>query len=328
MSTTIEYINDIGHQIKRRLILILVLCAAVFMGSYVYNKSFKPKYETYSKIFPLSINSTTGSGSLEALKAQFGMSEKSDLDKIYNVTELVNSKNVSLKVVLQPSPNKKYKRIADWIIDEYNTKLPMFGKKMNVTPKDSVDYYFTARDIMLGQISVASEKTEFYTITTSAYSKELAQVLNEAILNQLSVLYIHMTTEKPRSDLNKIKFMRDSLNDELTNIERRIAGYRDANQMAAKMSVQVPQRQLERQRTEIEEMYANTATAYQNARFKLLSESPIFQILDKPGEPFQTKIEPAKKNAAIHAILAFFLLCFVFSSGVWMKMIKAELSKV
>lgn len=327
MATTLDYIQEIFLQIKRRLIIIIILCGIVFVASYLYNKSFKIKYETYSKIFPLSINSTSGSGSLEALKAQFGMGEKSDLDKIYNVIELVNSKNVSLKVVLQPSPNKKYKRIADWILDEYNANLPMFEKKLNVTPKDSVDYYYAARDILLGQTSVNSEKTEFYTITTSAYSKALAQTLNEAILTQLSSLYISMTTEKPRSDLNKIRFMRDSLNDELTAVERRIAGYRDANQLASKVSVQVPQRQLERSRAEIEEMYANTASAYQNARFKLLSESPIFQILDKPGEPFNSIIQPAKKNAAIHSILAFVLLSFIFSSGVWFKMIKTEMAR-
>lgn len=325
--TTVDFFQNFIHVLKRRAITIVMCSALVTIMSYVYYKSFKKTYQTYSKIFPLSINSSSGGSSLQSLKAQFGVTDKSDLDKIYNIIELVNSKNVSLKVVEQRTSLKQFPRIADWIYYDYNHNLGMFEKKIEYDPKDTLAYLYGARDILLGLTSVTSEKTEFYTITTSAHSKPLAQLLNEAILQQLSILYINMSTEKPRSDLGKIRFMRDSLNAELTAIERSIAGYRDSNLFASKYAIGVPQRKLERTRAEIEELYATTATAYQNAKFKLLSESPIFQVLDKPGEPFTENTIPAKKKAIINGILAAVLLSLLMNYKLFGQMIKDELSK-
>lgn len=326
--TTLDHINELVAIIRRRLVWILLLSALVAVASFIYHRSIKNTYSTYAKIFPLSINNSSGGSSLQSLKAQFGVMDKSDLDKIYNVIELVNSKNVSLKVVQQQTNNPKFPRIADWLMDDHNTNLRMFQKPIQVNRKDSINYFYAARDLLLANTTVSSEKTEFYSITTTAHNTDLAQAMNEAILQQLSTLYVNMTTEKPRSDLNKIRTMRDSLNAELTAVERAIAGYRDSTQFASRVMVNVPQRKLERTRAEIEQLYANTATAYQNAKFKLLSESPIFQILDKPGEPFSMIQEPAKKKAVTHGILAFIVSSLLFAIPFFWKLVRQELSRI
>lgn len=255
------------------------------------------------------------------------MSQKSDLDKIYNVIELVKSKNVSLKVVQQaPVSTTKFKTLAEWLFYDHNEHLPMFEKKIPLSP-DTNTNFFTARDLLVANTNVTSEKTEFYTISTAAYDQNLAKELNEAILKQLSILYISMTTEKPRSDLMKIKLMRDSLNNELSAVERAIAGYRDSNQLAVKFSIGVPQKKLERTRAEIEQLYTTTATAYQNAKFKLLSESPIFQVLDKPGKPYTMITIPVKKKAMTYGILTFIFSGLWFSRKVFWKLILEELKR-
>lgn len=326
--TALDYIKEIGEAIKKRWPIMLFLSGVVSVLAFFYFHSFKTQYETYSKIFPLSINTSSGSSPLEAIKSQFGMSQKSDLDKIYNVIELVKSKNVSLKVVAQaPISSTKYKNLAEWLIADYNENTPLFERKIALSA-DTFTNLLAARDLMVSKTNVTSEKTEFYSISTCAYNKSLAKELNEAILNQLSILYINMTTEKPRSDLMKIKVMRDSLNNELSAIERAIAGYRDSNQLAVKFSIGVPQRKLERTRAEIEQLYTTTATAYQNAKFKLLSESPIFQVLDKPGEPYTMIITPAKKKAMSYGLITFILAGIWFSRLVIRKLIMEELNRI
>lgn len=327
MSTTLDHIKEIQVKLKKGLPFMVIISIVVTLFSYFYYRSFKTQFETYSKIFPLSINSSSGTSPMDVIKSQFGMSQKSDLDKIYNVIELVKSKNVSLKVVQQaPVSTTKFKTLAEWLFSDHNEHLPLFEKKIPLSPDTNANY-FIARDLLVSQTNVTSEKTEFYTISTWAYDQNLAKELNEAILKQLSILYINMTTEKPRTDLMKIKVMRDSLNNELSAIERAIAGYRDSNQLAVKFSIGVPQKKLERTRAEIEQLYTTTATAYQNAKFKLLSESPIFQVLDKPGEPFTAITIPTKQKAITYGILAFVFSGIWFSRSVFRNLIMEELKR-
>ena len=121
--------------------------------------------------------------------------------------------------------------------------------------------------------------------------------------------------------------MRDSLKDELYAVERAIAGFQDANQLSVKYEVNIPQAKLLRTRVEIEQLYAVTVTAYQNAKFKLLSESPIFQILDYPGAPYAYS-KPSSKKAALLAFFASFVVLSLFvCRKIFCRIIIDELSK-
>lgn len=46
---------------------------------------------------------------MDAIKSQFGISDKTDYDKIYNVNELVNSRTISRKIVASKTNNKNIK---------------------------------------------------------------------------------------------------------------------------------------------------------------------------------------------------------------------------
>jgi uncharacterized protein involved in exopolysaccharide biosynthesis len=284
-------------------------------------------YSSYSKIFPLSINKGGGSSPVDALKSQFGISDKTDYDKIYNVRELVTSKTLSAAIVQSASGLSKYPSLTAWLIEDHNAHRSFWKKKIKANPKDSIDYHITGASLLLGHTKVNNDtKTNFTTITTEAHDPNLSQVMNERILAELSNYYIRMVTEKPRTDLEKIKIMRDSLNDEMYNTERAIAGFIDANQMSVKSSTQLPQSKLVRKLKEVEQLYVNTSTSYQNAKFKLLWESPIFQVLDKAGPPYGFNKPNWKKNAVIAFILTFFLLSLFFSRKVIWRMIETELS--
>jgi uncharacterized protein involved in exopolysaccharide biosynthesis len=307
------------------LIVFLALIPAISIG--IYTKSEKGKYLTYAKIFPLSFNSTPGGGTFASIKAQLGISDKTDYDKIYNLTELITSKTISLQVVKFGCSNKKYKNIAAWLIDDYNRNLKMFAKKIQPDLKDTNDFYFAAADVLLENTEVIVEKTDFTKIVTGFHDKELSKEVNEAILKNLSSFYIKLATEKPSSEVKKLEVIRDSLKDELNALEKAIAGFQDSNQLSVKYSSGIPQAKLLRTRAEVEQLYVTAVTAYQNASFKLLSESPIFQVLDFPGAPYEFKKSSWAKIALIvfFAFIIFFMS--MFNPKIILSIIKEELAK-
>jgi uncharacterized protein involved in exopolysaccharide biosynthesis len=328
LPTVIQTLTEIKNEIKSKLIYIIILSMVAFAIQAYITRCTKGKYGTYTKIFPLSINKSGGSSPVDAIRAQFGISDKTDFDKIYNVKELVTSKTISRAIVESKPRNPKYKSLSAWLIDDYNNNLPFMKKKIGVDQKDSNDIHIKGSSILLASTQINNDsKTFFTTISTQSHQKELTQEMNEKIVEELSNYYIKSVTEKPRTDLYKIKVMRDSLQKELNNTERAIAGFIDANQMSSKAVTQVPQSQLLRMQKEIEALYTVTSTSYQNAKFKLLSESPIFQILDKAGPPYSFELPSWKKSATITGVICFVLLCIFFCRKIIWRIILEELSK-
>lgn len=327
MITNSNYIWQILVRIKNRLVITIILSIVLSILVAVFFATQETKIETYSKIFPLSFSKSSNSP-LDAIKAQFGITDKTDYSVIYNIKELVNSKTLSTRIVSsKPFRKSKFKNLAEWIINDHNTHLTFFEKKVKISPKDSDKVIHTGAALMLKATEVNLEKSEFTKITTSTHNKDLSRDINLAILSEISEYYIQVATEKPRTDLNKIKFIKDSLKDELGGIEAALAGFQDANQLSVKYSTGIPQAKLMRDRAEIEQLYATTAAAYQNARFKLLSESPIFQILDYPGEPFNYITPPWKRMAILSFIGFFILFSLFFARGVFFQILKDELNK-
>lgn len=283
-------------------------------------------YITDSKIFPLSFNKSSESP-LDAIKSQFGLTDKTDYSVIYNINELVKSKTLSADIAAKKSPNKKYKNFAQWLIDDHNQHLPFYKKKIKIKPYDSAREVYAGADLLRNATEIKKEETEFTSIVVQSFNKELSIQLHQAILNSLSEYYIQVSTEKPRSDLAKIGQLKDSLKNAMDLLDRALAGMQDGNQFSVRFSTGIPQAKLIRAREEVEQLYTNTAATYHNARFKLLSESPIFQILDAPGEPVTFKQPSWFKYGSISLIIALVLCSFWVWRNIFLRIVVDELRK-
>jgi hypothetical protein len=246
---------------------------------------------------------------------------------IYNINELVKSKTLSAEIVAKPCKNKKYKNFAQWIIADHNAHLPFYKKKIRIKPYDSAKEIFAGADLMRGLTDIKKEETEFTSIVVQTYDKDLSIQLHQTILNSLSEYYIQVSTEKPRSDLNKIGQLKDSLKNAMDALESAIAGYQDANRYSVRYATGIPQSKLLRMSEEVEQLYTNTAVTYHNARFKLLSESPIFQILDAPGEPVTYKKPSWFKFGSISFVAMMFLASFWVWRKIFIGMLIDELKR-
>lgn len=317
-------------QITIKRLPIILVGSVIFSALAAFYIAQKPTWYTASStIFPLSANYARGSSSpISMLQQQFGIEGEGDA-QVFDIKELITSKRLSFKVVNSNPDNKKYDKLFKWIVDDHNSELGWRQKKVELTKnkKDSMSNLITARGILLGRIQVEDAENGYTTVKVKAFDKELARELNDRFLTALSEFYIDFVTEKPRSDLNRIQTMRDSLSIELDNVERAIAGLIDRSEFASKAYVGLPQIKLRRKQQEIQAVYSTTLNALQNARFKLLSESPIFQILDYPGEPYDIEKKSWKPVAVIVFLVSFILLCLWFSRKVFLEIIIEELKK-
>ena len=328
MTSTLTILHDLRNRIWSNLLWILLGSVVIAGISALLTRSIKGEYGAYSKIFPLSINQSSGGNSpLDAIRAQFGISDKTDYDKIYNVKELVGSRTISTIIARSKPTHSSFKTMSEWLIDDYNKNLPFWKKKIIINPADTNELHYVGSSLVVSNTEVVNDpKTNFTTITTHSHQPELTQEMNEKTLVELSNFYIKLVTEKPRTDLDKIKIMRDSLQHELYASERSIAGFIDSNQLSVKTSTQLPQYKLQRMQREIEELYTITATSFQNAKFKLLSESPIFQVLDKAGPPYDFTRPSWFRMGMLAFILSFLFLSIWVCRLVLWRIILQELS--
>ena len=181
MSTTIQILSDIKRKIKARLLWIILLSSlSAALVSYFVSKQL-PIYSTQARIFPLSINKSGGSP-LDAIKAQFGISEKTDFERIYNVSELVRSKSISFEVAKAKPLNKKYPTLSDWLIEDYNLDIPFWKDKLVYDKKDINTLHYQGSFVLLENTKIVNdEKTGFTSIITSAHDAKLAQEMTETL---------------------------------------------------------------------------------------------------------------------------------------------------
>jgi hypothetical protein len=303
---TYELIQEIIKKLKRNFLWVIFFTAlgALIMG-YIA-KQEKTIFTSYSKIFPLIQDGS--SDPLSSIKSQLGfdVGGSSDMAKYYNVAELVKSKSISRKIVSYSTSAADPTPLYLSLLKDHNNTLG-FNKDKIVLSKDSLENLYTAASLLQDKINIVKEKTEFTSIFVNAGNGQLALRLNDVVLDCLSEFYINSRTEKARIDLMQVKNLKDSLLKELDLVERAIAGFGDTRRYLVEDAPSAPLIKMERIREEILEQYKNTATAYQTATFKLMSEKPIFQILDKPSGPVPSSIVSWKRKALVGGLIGFII---------------------
>lgn len=325
--STLELLTLVVTKIKQNFLWLVFggALGGTVMGYFAMQKPIV--YTAYSKIFPLVQDGS--SDPLSSFKSQLGISgEGSDVAKYYNVNELVKSKNLSRKIVQFPIADNSIIPIYKSIIEDQNKlNKKVFNSIPMVLSKDSMENISTAAELFTSRVDIKKEKTEFTAITTSAANPDLALRLNKVILKCLSDFYIDSRTEKARTDLQRIGHLKDSLFIALDNIEKSLAVFETTTRYKVDETVSLPEVKLQRLREEIVEQYQSTSTAYQSAKFKLMSESPIFQVLDEPTGPVARSTNSWKKSAVLGSILGVFLMLIIVLRKVFAKLLMESLKE-
>jgi hypothetical protein len=322
VSQIIKTISGLGKQILKSLIYILPISILVGCANAYLVKQKPPIYTSYSKIFPLSTGGGNDASSM--IRSQFGLGPTSDEGRFYNVNELLKSNTLSRSIVQYPTNDASNLKLYEWIIKDYNEGKYWNSDKINLS-KDSMENIITASHLVRNQVIIKTEKSEFTAINVTANNSQLALRINECVLSSLSDFYIQSKTQKARKDLESIKDLQDSLYKALDAVQRASLGFQDDTKYLVKDAPLLPKLKLEQLREEITEAYKVTATTRQNANFRLLNESPIFQVLDKPVGPVDKVVASVKKAFLIAFTIAFFLLAIFSIRKFIFQIIMAEL---
>jgi hypothetical protein len=316
----IEVIKEVQIALKRGVLWLLFpsMLLAIIMA-YTTNK-VPILYVSYSKIFPLAAD---GGGGLSTLSAQLGL-EAQGGGQYYNISELVNSRNLSRKIVRYPSNSTKQKFFPDWIIEDFSNRNK--NKESKIKKLSEEEKVINAAQILTSSVKIVTEKTGFTAIKVETADPELSLRLNECVLTGLSDFYISTKTEKARADLDKIGTLRDSLKKELNAIELSLLNFGERNKYLVSETAKLPAIQLQLLKEEVAAYYRSATESYQNAKFMLVNQSPIFQVLDKPQTPVTIIAPNWKKSALIGAVIGLFIGLFIALRKVIGKIIMAELN--
>jgi capsule polysaccharide export protein KpsE/RkpR len=315
---TIELLQEIREILKRKAIW-LIVPAILFAAILGYRAHSEPTMHiSMSKIFPLAAEGSA----LKGLGLAFGFGGGGGTE-YYNVTELVNSRNVSRKVVQYSAQNKKYKSLIEWILEDFKKRSE---GKVSIS-KNNEENIHAAAQVLISSTKVAVEKSGFTSIKVSTCDPELSLRLNQCILTGLSDFYINTKTEKARSDLEKIANLRDSLKKELSAIELSLLNFDDRNKYLVSEKAKLPYVQLLTLKEEVAEYYRIATESLQNAKFMLLNQSPIFQVLDYPTKPVTTVPPKWKKSVVIGFIVGLVLGTIFVLRKIIGRLILAEMNK-
>ncbi|MFM2387704.1 MAG: hypothetical protein RL660_2461 [Bacteroidota bacterium] len=325
--TIFESIAHAKEQLKRNFYWIFI-CAAIGGGLAYYLASKKTvKYKSYSKIFPLGAE---GGSSLSGLAASIGLggSEGNSISRHYNVSELVKSRNISRTIVTNNAGYGEDKRVLyEAMIEDYNKGISDKSRQIKLS-KNKEENIATAAEILKEYTVITPEKSEFTKIECTAHKDSLALHINNCILAAISDFYIQSKTEKARHDLDKIANLRDSLKDALDAVEKALLDFGQRTKYLTDSTALLPRIKLERLRGEVALQYAAATESHQNANFMLLSQSPIFQILDKPSWPLERIDPPIKQNSIFGVAAGLLVGLFIALRKTLGKIISSELKSL
>lgn len=121
------------------------------------------------------------------------------------------------------------------------------------------------------------------TVSIKTLSEEFSKYFCKTIIQTVSDYYINNTTQKERETLSAITLTVDSTYRALTEAEDIYAKWKDASSRFIKMQGSIEELRLKRNVEVLSAIYAAEIQNKEMAKFLVLSETPVLQIIDEPN---------------------------------------------
>ena len=267
-------------------------------------------------------NQRSGSGSLGSLSgmaSQFGMDlggQKNTTFSQNNILEFLKSRGVVEEALMQ---SREINKTDDLLIEHYlyvNKIKESWGEDEDLNPvsfhsrlsqeNDSVSGGIW-RDIIENKLIVElkSDEANIINLSYTSLNEEFAKAFVEALIEQMSKMYITHQTAQASNTLDFLTSRADSVFRELEIAEEAFAKVKDINQRIVKSSGRLKELQLMRRVEVLNTMYLEIIKNLELSKITLLNHTPIIQIIDKPILPL--------KSDADNKLLAGLLLGFLGS---------------
>ena len=309
-----EYTKYLYAKRKKIIILFFIfLFIGIFLGYKVDSK-----YNAELTFVVENQQSSVNLGSISGIASQFGFDLGSGSEGTFseeNIQEFLKSQKVIYAVLNQTVKIDGYKgrflehylRIneidAIFIEDNQNSKSNLNN--------DSIKS-FIWQEILEENLGVQMQDDDANIIVLSYESNNqlFSKQFVEAMIDELSKMYIDYKTAQSRRTLSFLEERADSVFVELKNSEEEYARVVDVNQRIVKASGRLKELQLLRETQVLNTMYLEIVKNLELAKMTLLNQTPIISVLDKPVLPLEDEKIPTPIFSILIAFLGTFFSIF------------------
>jgi hypothetical protein len=149
-------------------------------------------------------------------------------------------------------------------------------------------------------------------LSYTSVNDEFAKIFVEALIKQMSKMYITHQTAQASKTLGFLSSRADSVFIELEMAEEEFAKVKDINQRIVKASGRLKELQLMRNVEVLNTMYLEIVKNLEISKLTLLNQTPIIQIIDKPILPLEEEFKSKTTLGLLGAFLGGFLSLIFF----------------
>lgn len=277
-------------------------------------------------------------GAMSGVASQFGFDIGSSSRATFsqnNILELLKSRGVVEAALMQ---NRKVNKTNDLLIEHYlylNKIKDSWRKDKDIIPVSFHEILTQDNDSVSGDVwrsiiedklvvELQSDDANIINLSYTSVNDEFAKVFVEALIEQMSEMYITYQTAQASNTLSFLNNRADSVFIELEIAEEEFAKVKDINQRIVKASGRLKELQLMRRVEVLNAMYLEIVKNLELSKLTLLNQTPIIQIIDKPILPLEVEAKSITALGLLGAFLGGFLSLFFF---IFRKLFKDALSE-
>ena len=130
-------------------------------------------------------------------------------------------------------------------------------------------------------------KSGIINIEFKSRNETFSKLFSEELINAMVDFYVNNKTENDRLMVDALEYRLDSVVDALHSAEDRLARIKDANKQVVKTSGLIEEMRLRRDVEVLNALYAEVIKNDEMAKFKLLLNTPLVQLIDSPVLPLE-----------------------------------------
>ena len=308
---------------------ILIVCSGIGLGyCFFFNQ---PKYDA---TITFMINETGGQGlnSILNFASQIGIGMPESEITGDKVQDLIQSQSIISASLLSKTSNNQL--IANELIDSLHLQ-----KRIKKYLKTDVDFRFKndnldnmdAKEIRVINwlcstirekfLNIKINKSEIIECAITTTNQLSSKILCEQLVSHASNFYINKKIEKNKVLYQLVQNRFDSLRQVLFDKEILFNKNIDATKLNIRQAGTFDQNVLKRELSILGIMYNETAQNLDKVKFEIESETPIFQLIDKPHLP----LEPMQLKPVLMIFLTLFFSFLLFVGYLIIVKINTEL---
>jgi len=301
----LERINDYLEEVKKGWLIIL-LCSAFFGSILFVNSLLKPTFYQAKTTFHPETGNQEGER-MSPINLLFGGQSGGGSNQF--MIGILKSRNLSEEVTSDSVMWKGEKRLLAEIILEslpQYSSIPSYIQYLTdgeASEMDKKRKIIRSASYIRSSQSLQNTEEGFIQLLISAYDREIAQIISETYIEQLSIYYSKRKTEKASRNVDFFSYRADSVKKELDKVNRRIANYSDRSQYKIYSRNKIIPVDLESQQAILSQIYSSLVISREQALAQLQENIPVIQVLDPPKPPF--KVVSSKKIIYLAVGLAF-----------------------